>query len=71
MNWIAGWINPKGCEKRCRCWKSTRNGVVIRVYRHPMFNLVFAQNSAKEPFIIVSADASVDRMKKLMENANV
>lgn len=70
MNWIAGWITPEGCSKRCRCWKSFRNGNKIRVYMHPNFRMVFAQAVGDDNFIIVSADASVERIKKLMENAD-
>ena len=70
MNWIAGWITPEGCGKRCRCWKAARNGNLMRVYRHPTFDLVFAQICSDEPFILISADASVERIKKLMENAD-
>ena len=70
MNWIAGWITPKDCTKRCRCWKSSRNGNLVRVYRHPTFDLVFANICSEEPFTLISADASVERIKKLMGNAD-
>lgn len=70
MNWIAGWITPERYNKRCRCWKAYRNGNLIRVYYHPQFKLVFAQALGDEKFTIISADATVERVKKLMENAN-
>lgn len=66
LNWIAGWITPIGSPKRCRCWKHFRDGRLTRVYKHPQVELVFAQISGEDGFTIVSADASVEQLKKIM-----
>ena len=67
LNWIAGWITPTGTTKRCRCWKHNQNGKLTRVYKHPQVGMVFAQICGEGGFAIVSADASVEQIKQIME----